>query len=159
MKAVLFFIAAGALVVNAKILQQQLFSFRNKGSRQYVYPRVQASTENFLIHNVADAEPIMDFFNTFLLVNISLGTPPQNFSVFLDTASSNLWVADVKCQTTACKGNPAMGFSKHQFDTSKSSTYINNGESFTINYGYGAAVGYLGRFSSATSTPSVCFLL
>uniref|UniRef100_A0A914C7Q9 Peptidase A1 domain-containing protein n=1 Tax=Acrobeloides nanus TaxID=290746 RepID=A0A914C7Q9_9BILA len=68
--------------------------------------------------------------------NITVGTPGQNFSVILDTGSSNLWIPDSTCKQ--CKG-------KHKFDASKSSTYQTNGQKWSITYGDGSdAKGILG---------------
>ena len=68
--------------------------------------------------------------------NITVGTPGQTFSVILDTGSSNLWIPDSTCKK--CKG-------KHEFDTSKSSTYQTNGQKWRITYGDGSdASGILG---------------
>jgi hypothetical protein len=33
---------------------------------------------------------------------MTLGTPPQTFSVLLDTGSARLWVVDKRCADTAC---------------------------------------------------------
>ena len=58
---------------------------------------------------------------------ISLGIPPQDFKVALDTGSSNLWVPSIGCNSFVC-----IGFG--QYDSSASLTYEKNGTEFTIAY-------------------------
>jgi len=78
-----------------------------------------------------ESEPQTDIYNTFYLGKVNIGTPKQNFTVVLDTGSSDLWVT-------------AMGWTgsgKHRFDPSKSSTYQKVPGTWTIQYGSGSASG------------------
>jgi cathepsin D len=67
---------------------------------------------------------------------ISVGTPAQDFTVLFDTGSSNLWLPLNSCRSTACKSHSL-------YDPSKSSTYVENGESISIAYGSGSCSGEL----------------
>ncbi|MXQ90784.1 hypothetical protein E5288_WYG016312 [Bos mutus] len=68
------------------------------------------------------------------LANITIGTPPQEFQVFLDTGSSDLWVPSDFCTSPAC--------SKHvRFRHLQSSTFRLTNKTFSITYGSGRMKG------------------
>merc|ERR1712072_1270463 len=94
---------------------------------------------------------------------ITIGTPPQKFNVIYDTGSSNLWVPS----KTAFM--PLNFHSK--YDSTKSSTYVKNGTSFAIRYGFGSLTGFVSQdtvtmgsatvknqlFAEATKEPGLAF--
>jgi cathepsin D len=112
--------------------------------------------------------PVTDFADTQYYGPISLGTPAQNFLVVFDTGSSNLWVPSEKCSWTdfACDIHS-------RYDSTKSSTYVANGTSFSIQYGSGSMTGFLSQdvlnfgglkvqnqtFAEATGEPGISFVV
>ncbi|KAG0705619.1 acid protease [Suillus ampliporus] len=68
---------------------------------------------------------------------LAVGTPPYPFAVILDTGSSDMWVASSTCQSM-CAGTG-------NFDSTKSSTFKNLTQDFTVTYGSGHAAGTLGQ--------------
>lgn len=77
---------------------------------------------------------IHDYQNSQYYGSISLGNPPQEFSVIFDTGSSNLWVPSKSCSNCG---------SKTLYDSHSSSTYSQNGSKFNIEYGSGPVSGFL----------------
>ncbi|KAL5401796.1 Vacuolar protease A [Paraphaeosphaeria minitans] len=108
--------------------------------------------------------PITNFLNAQYFSEVSLGTPPQDFKVILDTGSSNLWVPSSECSSIAC-------YLHTKYDSSASSTYKKNGSSFEIRYGSGSLSGFVSQdtfqigdlkvknqdFAEATSEPGLAF--
>lgn len=106
----------------------------------------------------------MTLTGTLDFSDISIGTPPQEFKVVLDTGSSNLWVPSSECNSIAC-------YLHSKYDHSSSSTYKKNGSSFEIRYGSGELSGFVSQdafqigdlkvknqdFAEATSEPGLAF--
>jgi len=86
--------------------------------------------------NGVDPVEEIDFDDTSYVADITIGTPPQTFTVIMDTGSANLWVPGIECAST----KPCTG--KQQFDGSQSSTYATDGKPFKISYGTGSCSGY-----------------
>ncbi|XP_052671549.1 cathepsin E isoform X1 [Harpia harpyja] len=110
-------------------------------------------------------EPLINYLDMEYFGQISIGTPPQNFTVIFDTGSSNLWVPSVYCVSKAC--------AKHtKFQPSQSSTYQAVGTPFSIQYGTGSLTGVIGsdqvvvegltvsnqQFAESVSEPGKTFL-
>ncbi|XP_051494991.1 LOW QUALITY PROTEIN: cathepsin E [Apus apus] len=110
-------------------------------------------------------EPLINYLDVEYFGQISIGTPPQNFTVVFDTGSSNLWVPSVYCISKACAVHA-------KFHPSQSSTYQMVGTPFSIQYGTGSLTGVIGsdrvaiqgltvnnqQFAESISEPGKTFL-
>ncbi|CAI2354959.1 unnamed protein product [Caenorhabditis sp. 36 PRJEB53466] len=115
----LVFVACAA-VVSAEVHQFNIGYRPNVRQRmnaegklaEYEQERQERLTEKSL-QLVQSSSPIIDYEDMAYMVQISLGTPAQNFVLFIDSGSSNLWVPDITCAAgkdatcgSYCKSTP-----------------------------------------------------
>ncbi|XP_018406490.1 PREDICTED: lysosomal aspartic protease-like [Cyphomyrmex costatus] len=67
---------------------------------------------------------------------ITIGTPPQEFKMLFTTSSSYFWVPSINCEDLST-------YLYNKYDSSKSSTYIQDDTSVDIEYDHGDLSGYL----------------
>jgi len=82
--------------------------------------------------------PLENYLNTQYYGEIGLGTPAQTFKVVFNSGSSHFWVPSKGCTNKACADH-------NTYDSQASSSHVNNGTDFEIQYGRSAAKGYLSQ--------------
>uniref|UniRef100_A0A8D2NX91 pepsin A n=1 Tax=Zosterops lateralis melanops TaxID=1220523 RepID=A0A8D2NX91_ZOSLA len=82
-------------------------------------------------------EALENYMDDEYFGTISIGTPPQEFTVVFDTGSSNLWVPSVFCSSPACRNH-------NRFNPGESSTFLSTNDTLFIAYGTGSMTGVLG---------------
>ncbi|XP_078098297.1 gastricsin-like isoform X2 [Mustelus asterias] len=89
------------------------------------------------LQSLVGDEPLLNSMNSFYYGSITVGTPPQSFTVLFDTGSSNLWVPSIYCRSQSCDNHA-------KFNPTRSSTFTTNGQTFRLAYGSGDLSGYFG---------------
>ncbi|KAI8975248.1 aspartic peptidase domain-containing protein [Mycotypha africana] len=115
MKSVLFYSAAVALIssVFADPIRVPLHRY-NKRHHSHDYIAVPAD----------------NLMNGMMGGTISIGNPPQNFTVAFDTSTGFSWVRGPQCGVENCEDRKI-------YDPRQSSTAISSGRSFSMDYGEG----------------------
>jgi len=133
MKIAVAFVLLGAVALCAAELKR-IKLHRMKSIRQ------RMREANMTIPKVTHRVGRIDAGSTVSLTNyedlsyygaITIGTPAQDFLVVFDTGSSDLWVPSSSCTESDCEDH-------NTYDSSASSTYVANGETFKIEYGDGS---------------------
>jgi len=91
---------------------------------------------NVRIPGSPDEIHLRNFVNCQYFGQISVGNPPQNFTVLFDTGSSNLWIPSSFCESESCNIH-------HRYNSHKSVSYYIDGREFSIHYGSGDVTGYM----------------
>ncbi|KAH8555913.1 aspartic peptidase domain-containing protein [Umbelopsis sp. PMI_123] len=125
----LFLVGSLSLATIAAAMPLQLTS------KAFTVPMRRAS--NVLSKRNINTQTLYNELPIGYIIDVDIGTPPQHFTLHVDTGSSDLWVPSSDCTTTAgCPGA--------KFDASKSSTYKNASIPFNITYASGSSQGSYG---------------
>ncbi|KAF8442210.1 aspartic peptidase domain-containing protein [Boletus edulis BED1] len=106
---------------------------RNTGSRHPLDTWRRSSSPGLSRRATSKTVPLTNEDQELWYGSLTIGTPPQDFTVDFDTGSSDLWVPDVPCPVT-CSGH-------RTYDPSKSSTSQGRYRLFTLEYGSGETIG------------------
>jgi len=105
-------------------------------------PKLSSSDDSYLsfskiVNGSEQRVVIKNELNMQYYITLSIGTPPQEFTVNIDTGSSDLWIPSKSCWwSRAC-------WNHRTYKSSHSSTYKKNGTHVAIGYAKGQVEGFL----------------
>jgi len=138
-----------------------------------MYRNAVASARAFGNAHDFDVIKEIDFDDVLYVSDITIGSPPQTFTVVMDTGSSNLWIPGIGCgkseppcgekckgfvckflcDPACCKGRaqaetrdetiPDACAGKHLYDATKSSSFRKDGREMELRYGTGSCAGFV----------------
>uniref|UniRef100_A0A914WYL5 Peptidase A1 domain-containing protein n=1 Tax=Plectus sambesii TaxID=2011161 RepID=A0A914WYL5_9BILA len=153
-------------------------TLRQRLAEEGKWQAYEAAREQSRAHG---AQTTSDYGDLEYVGAVYIGTPVQRFNAILDTGSSNLWVPDKSCGgkpgcpdycanlqnvcsqfcTAFCCSKEARDQNpcdnKHRYNSSASSTYVKNGQGWSIQYGTGSASGFLGQDVVCLGESKICY--
>lgn len=89
---------------------------------------------------------LFDTSDRYYTVDITLGTPAQNFTVAIDTTSPNLWVIDVDCYAPFCYVTPSNStFTRMKYNNTASTSYVDSDSRYWLPYENDQIFAMLGK--------------
>nr|CAX72306.1 cathepsin D (lysosomal aspartyl protease) [Schistosoma japonicum]CAX72314.1 cathepsin D (lysosomal aspartyl protease) [Schistosoma japonicum] len=159
-------------LVSSEVVRVPLYPLKSARRSLIEFETSLENVQKVWFSRFSNVEPRPEYLKNYLDAqyygDITIGTPPQTFSVVFDTGSSNLWVPSKHCSyfDIAC-------LLHRKYDSSKSTTYVPNGTDFSIRYGTGSLSGFLSTdslqlgslgvkgqtFGEATKQPGLVFVM
>ncbi|CAI4220973.1 unnamed protein product [Auanema sp. JU1783] len=120
-----YIVCAHAIILKLPLMQQQSAMKRKSLGRMLV--------------NSRSAE-LKNIRNQRYLCTVSIGNPPQNYSLMLDTGSTHTWIVGKECTGSTC--DCADNYRKHKYDAHESNSFVNVSEKITVRYLSTQITGY-----------------
>ncbi|CAH8502443.1 unnamed protein product [Schistosoma turkestanicum] len=159
-------------IVASEVVRVPLHPFKSAQRTVIEFENSLGNVKKLWLSRLSGVGPQPEYLKNYLDAqyygDITIGTPPQTFSVVFDTGSANLWVPSKHCSylDIAC-------LLHRKYDSSRSSTYVPNGTEFSIRYGTGSLTGFLSTdslqlgslsvkgqtFGEATRQPGLVFVM
>ena len=131
---ILIYISLFNIIISLKLnVNKKIFNISQLLKYEFLNDEYQSNQH--MIRSLINL-PIQKSEIELYLINITIGDPPQEFSLILDSGSSYIWVYDNSCNS--CQA-------RNKFISSKSNTFIRSKENINMNFISGNIKGNLCR--------------